>query len=239
MRWRRISWSSTSLACVSWCLSASPRRRPSGSPISSAAASRRRRAAYVALAIGVLFMTAAALLLWTTPRILIGFYLNLGDATNQSTVAIALQLFVIAALFQLFDGVQVIAAGALRGYRDTAVPMLIAAIGYWAIGFVGGWLLAFPLGFGAVGLWLGLALGLAVVAIALGLRLHSTAPMQIPPAGTNAPASRGARGPRRVEPDPDESPRKLWRAENSLTTQSAISTCREWNNGRAGLGHLV
>jgi MATE family multidrug resistance protein len=56
-------------------------------------------------------------------------------------VAIALQLFVIAALFQLFDGVQVIAAGALRGYCDTAVPMLIAAIGYWAIGFVGGWLL--------------------------------------------------------------------------------------------------
>jgi MATE family multidrug resistance protein len=73
--------------------------------------SAARRAAYVALAIGVLFMTAAALLLWTTPRILIGFYLDLGDATNQSTVAIALQLFVIAALFQLFDGVQVIAAG--------------------------------------------------------------------------------------------------------------------------------
>src|SRR5271166_463294 len=123
-------------------------------------ASAARRAAHVALTMGVLFMTAAALLLWTTPRILIGFYLDLGDAANQSTVAIALQLFVIAALFQLFDGVQVIAAGALRGYRDTAVPMLIAAIGYWAIGFVGGWLLAFPLGFGAVGLWLGLALGL-------------------------------------------------------------------------------
>jgi len=94
-----------------------------------------------------LFMKAAALLLWTTPRILIGFYLDLGDAANQSTVAIALQLFVIAALFQLFDGVQVIAAGALRGYRDTAVPMLIAAIGYWAIGFVGGWLLAFTFSF--------------------------------------------------------------------------------------------
>lgn len=56
-------------------------------------------------------MTAAALLLWTTPRILIGFYLDLSDATNNSTVAIALQLFVIAALFQLVDGVQVIAAG--------------------------------------------------------------------------------------------------------------------------------
>src|SRR5580692_8706956 len=155
--------------------------------------SAARRAAYVVLAMGVLFMTAAALLLSTTPRILIGFYLDLGDATNQSTVAIALQLFVIAALFQLFDGVQVIAAGALRGYRDTAVPMLIAAIGYWAIGFAGGWLLAFPLGFGAVGLWLGLALGLAVVAIALGLRLRSRARLQIRAAETIVLAAGGVR----------------------------------------------
>ena len=101
----------------------------------------------------------------------------------------------IAALFQLFDGVQVIAAGALRGYRDTAVPMLIAAIGYWAIGFVGGWLLAFPLGFGAVGLWLGLALGLAVVAIALGLglRLQSRARLQIRAAETIVLAAGGVR----------------------------------------------
>src|SRR5437868_5846335 len=155
--------------------------------------SAARRAAYVALAMGGLFMTAAALLLWTTPRILIGFYLDLGDAANQSTVAIALQLFVIAALFQLFDGVQVIAAGALRGYRDTAVPMLIAATGYWAIGFVGGWLLAFPLGFGAVGLWLGLALGLAVVAVALGLRLQSRARLQIRAAETIVLAAGGVR----------------------------------------------
>jgi multidrug resistance protein, MATE family len=138
-----------------------------------------RRAAYVALAIGVLFMAAAAILLWTTPRILIGFYLDLNDPANQSLIAIAVQLFLIAALFQLFDGMQVIAAGALRGYRDTAVPMLIAAIGYWAIGFAGGWLLAFPLGFGAIGLWFGLALGLAVVAISLTLRLHFRARSQM------------------------------------------------------------
>src|SRR5712691_172718 len=152
-----------------------------------------RRAGFVALALGALCMMAAAVLLWTTPRLLIGVYLDLGDAANAGLVAIALQLFVIAALFQLFDGVQVIAAGALRGYRDTAVPMLIAAIGYWAIGFVGGWLLAFPLGFGAVGLWLGLALGLAVVAIALGLRLQSRARLQIRAAETIVLAAGGVR----------------------------------------------
>ena len=94
-------------------------------------------------------------------------------------MAIAVQLFTIAALFQIFDGVQVIAAGALRGYRDTTAPMLIAAIGYWAIGFVCSWLLAFPLGLGAVGLWFGLALGLGIVAISLTLRLRFRARAQI------------------------------------------------------------
>jgi MATE family multidrug resistance protein len=133
------------------------------------------RAGAVALALGALFMTATATLLWTSPRLLTGLYLDMAEPANHGLVAIALQLFAIAAAFQLFDGVQVIAAGALRGYRDTAVPMVIAAVGYWAIGFAGGWLLAFPFGFGAVGLWLGLALGLASVAIALGLRLWSRA----------------------------------------------------------------
>jgi MATE family multidrug resistance protein len=64
----------------------------------------------------------------------------------------------------------------LRGYEDTFVPMLLAGFGYWGAGFLGGWLLAFPLGYGAVGLWWGLAFGLAVVAVLLTLRLHLLAP---------------------------------------------------------------
>jgi multidrug resistance protein, MATE family len=149
------------------------------------------RAAYTALAIGASFMTAAAVLLWTSPRTLIGLYLNLADPANQGLLTTALRLFSIAALFQLFDGVQVIAAGALRGYRDTAVPMLIAAIGYWAIGFAGGWLLAFPFSLGAVGLWLGLALGLAVVAISLAARLQSRVRAHTRVADSNALAAGG------------------------------------------------
>src|SRR6266849_5816644 len=119
--------------------------------LGAGAPSAARRAGFVALALGALFMVAAAV------------------------VEIALRLFLIAALFKVFDGVQVIAVGTLRGYADTAMPMLIAAIGYWAIGFAGGCVLAFPLGYGAVGLWSGLALGLAVVAILLTLRLQSRA----------------------------------------------------------------
>ena len=133
------------------------------------------RAGFVALVLGGLFMLGSAVVLWTVPRLLIGFYVDLADPGNQALIAIALQLFVIAALFQLFDGVQVIASGALRGYRDTTIPMVIAAIGYWAIGFAGGWLLAFPIGLGATGLWAGLAVGLAIVAVALTVRLYSQA----------------------------------------------------------------
>jgi MATE family multidrug resistance protein len=135
-----------------------------------------RRAGLVALALGIGFMSATAVVLWTVPQAIIAVYVDIADPANRETVQIARHLIVIAALFQVFDGMQVIAAGALRGYKDTVVPMLLAGIGYWAAGFGGGWLLAFPLGYGAVGLWWGLALGLAVVAILLTVRLRLLAP---------------------------------------------------------------
>jgi MATE family multidrug resistance protein len=130
-----------------------------------------RRAGMVALALGIGFMSATAVVMWTVPEAITAVYVNIADPANRETVEIARHLIVIAAVFQVFDGMQVIAAGALRGYRDTFVPMLLAAFGYWGAGFLGGWLFAFPLGYGAIGLW-GLALGLAVVAILLTLRLH-------------------------------------------------------------------
>jgi len=138
-----------------------------------------RRAAYIAVALGAAFMSVTAVLLLTLPRTIASAYVALDDPANGALLATAIQLFVIAAIFQIFDGVQVIAVGALRGYRDTGVPMLLAAIGYWAIGFAGSWLLAFPLGFGPVGLWLGLALGLAVVATSLIVRLWFQARAQL------------------------------------------------------------
>ena len=106
------------------------------------------------------------------PRAIARIYVDIDAATNRGLVEIALRLLAIAALFQIFDGVQAIAVGALRGYRDTTVPLLLAVIGYWGVGFAGGWLLAFPGGWGAVGLWSGLAAGLAAVALMLTLRLH-------------------------------------------------------------------
>jgi multidrug resistance protein, MATE family len=135
-----------------------------------------RRAGFVALALGIAFMAVAALVLLAFPRAIIAVYIDANDATNRETVEIARRLIAIAALFQVFDGIQVIAAGALRGYKDTLIPMLLATGGYWGVGFAGGWLFAFRLGYGPVGLWWGLALGLAVVALLLTLRLHLLGP---------------------------------------------------------------
>lgn len=131
-----------------------------------------RRAGLVALVLGIAFMSATAILFWTAAGAIMRLYLDIGDPANRPIVGIARHLFAIAALFQVFDGVQVIAAGALRGHKDAMVPLLLATIGYWGVGFAGGWLLAFPLGYGAVGLWWGLALGLAAVAMLLTLRLN-------------------------------------------------------------------
>jgi MATE family multidrug resistance protein len=135
-----------------------------------------RRAGFIALALGIGFMSTMAMVLWAVPDAIIGVYVEIADPANRDLVEIARRLIGIAAIFQVFDGMQVIAAGALRGYKDTMIPMLLATFGYWAVGFAGCWLLAFPLGYGAVGLWWGLALGLAVVAVMLTLRLHLLAP---------------------------------------------------------------
>jgi multidrug resistance protein, MATE family len=134
-----------------------------------------RRAGLTALALGASFMTAAAIVLWTTPHAIIAVYLDVEASANAGAAAIALDLMRVAAVFQVFDGMQAVAAGALRGYKDTRTPMLLAGIGYWGIGLIGGWWLAFPLGYGALGLWSGLALGLAVVAAFLSMRLLALA----------------------------------------------------------------
>src|SRR4051794_24195938 len=131
-----------------------------------------RRAGFVALALGGGAMLVPCVLMLAFPLRIAGIYLDLADPANHGAAVIAAQLLAIAALFQVFDGLQVIAVGALRGFRDTALPMLIAAFGYWGAGFAASWVLAFPFGYGPAGLWWGLALGLGVVALLLSLRLH-------------------------------------------------------------------
>jgi MATE family multidrug resistance protein len=79
----------------------------------------------------------------------------------------AVALLGVAAIFQLFDGLQVVATGALRGARDTRTPMLVNLVGHWLIGLPLGYALCFWLDEGVIGLWIGLCAGLVIVAVAL------------------------------------------------------------------------
>lgn len=129
-----------------------------------------QRAGLLAIALGVLFMAAAASVLLAVPETLTGLFLDLGDPANREVIDLTGVLFMIAALFQVFDGVQAIASRALRGLRDTFATMWIAGLGYWGLGIPGGYLLGFVAGYGAAGLWWGLALGLSATAVLLTWR---------------------------------------------------------------------
>ncbi len=104
------------------------------------------------------------------PRFIISAYIDPDAPGNTAVTALALQYLVIAAAFQLADGVQTVAAGALRGLQDTKWPSVIALAGYWLVGFVvAAWLgLWTPLA--GIGVWIGLAVGLIIVAILLAWR---------------------------------------------------------------------
>jgi multidrug resistance protein, MATE family len=132
--------------------------------------------------IGIGFMAAMALVLVAFPRLLIGVFLDIGDPRNAAVITLAVQFLIVAAVFQIVDGAQAVGAGVLRGLQDTRWPMIYAAFGYWVVGIGVGWVLAFPLGLKGLGVWIGLASGLAVVAVlmvwrwmrreALGLTPH-------------------------------------------------------------------
>jgi MATE family multidrug resistance protein len=120
------------------------------------------RAGWTALLLGVLFMSAAAVTFVAAPRPLLRMF------TDEATVIqTGVSLLAVAALFQLFDGVQVVATGVLRGLGDTRTPMLWNLVGHWAIGLPLGWWLCFREGWGVAGLWVGLLVGLLVVGTVL------------------------------------------------------------------------
>lgn len=121
------------------------------------------RAGWTAFVLGTGFMAAMALLMITIPHALIGLFLDVNDPAAAAVVPLAVSFLGIAALFQVVDGAQAVGAGMLRGLQDTTVPMLFAVVGYWVIGLGIAVGLGFGLGWEGVGIWLGLASGLAVV----------------------------------------------------------------------------
>lgn len=131
-----------------------------------------RQAGYASVLVATGFMGLAALAFWLLPRPIVGLYLDRSASANADVVTLAVGLLSVAAVFQVFDGAQVAASGALQGLKDTRIPMLIAIATYWGIGLTTGYLLGLHWGWGAVGLWWGLVVGLAAAAVVLIARFH-------------------------------------------------------------------
>jgi len=128
------------------------------------------RSGWAAYILGVGFMGVAALLMWLAPKALIGLFIDTRQAENNEVVELAIRFLAFAALFQIADGAQAVASGMLRGLHDTRAPMLLAAIGYWLLGMPIGTFLAFVADLKGIGIWIGLATGLSIVAVLLTWR---------------------------------------------------------------------
>jgi len=125
------------------------------------------RAGWTGIAIGTGFMVLTAGVMLFAPRFIIRLYVDPDAPQNVALVAFALRYMVVAAAFQLFDGIQAVSAGALRGVQDTRVPMWIALFGYWVPGLGTAVALGFFTPLQGTGIWIGLAIGLVVVAALL------------------------------------------------------------------------
>ncbi len=129
------------------------------------------KATTTSLSMGLAFAILSATIFLTMPHALIGLYLNVDDAAVSSVVSLAVSFLAISGFFQIVDGIQALSSGGLRGMRETRVPMIIALFSYWAIGIPTGYGLAHVAGWGGVGIWWGLALGLTAAAVLMTGRL--------------------------------------------------------------------
>ncbi len=130
-----------------------------GHAIGAGDRARARRNGSMAIALGAVFMALAATVFLTLPRMLIHIYTH-----EAQTVSVGVRLLAVAAVFQVFDGIQGIGTGALRGLGKTRGPMLINIVAYGVIGLPVGYLLCFHTRFGIYGLWTGLTLALIFAA---------------------------------------------------------------------------
>ncbi|MCJ8519307.1 MATE family multidrug resistance protein [Pseudorhizobium tarimense] len=131
-----------------------------------------RRAAIAVLAVSLCFSICGSTLFALLPRELGGLFLDTRRADAQAVLDYAISLIVIAGVFQMADGLQAVGAGLLRGLKDTKIPMMLALVAYWPIGFACAWIFAFPLGYGGPGVWFGFVTGLGAAALLLCGRFY-------------------------------------------------------------------
>jgi multidrug resistance protein, MATE family len=126
-----------------------------------------RLAGRVGIAFGAMIMLGFALLFWLAPYQVVSLFLDLDNPAYHDVIDLAVKLLAIAAWFELFDGTQTLAMGAIRGFKDARTTFVIGLACYWLVGAPAAWAFGFYAQGGAMGVWWGLALGLACAALAL------------------------------------------------------------------------
>ena len=139
----------------------------------------RAGTAALAVAFGFSFFAAGIMVLF--PRLVLSAYVDVDAPANAVMVTLALQYLMVAAAFQLFDGIQAVVAGLLRGLQDTRIPMVMALFGYWVVGFGTAIVLGFFTPWSGIGVWIGLAAGLVAVSALLLWRWHRREILQLVP----------------------------------------------------------
>jgi multidrug resistance protein, MATE family len=129
-----------------------------------------KRAGLIATLLGIAIVSVMTLTVILARFAIARFFF--GEAVESAVIELTATLLMVGATFFVADGIQTVAAGALRGMNDTRIPLLFAAISYWVVGFTAAYGLAFWTKFGAVGVWIGLSCGTAVYAILLILRFR-------------------------------------------------------------------
>ena len=156
-----------------------------GNAVGRLDAAGARRSGWMAVVLTTAVMTLSAILFWSAPGFLVWPF-----SDDAEVVRIAISLFLVAAVFQLCDGLQTVTTGALRGLGNTRTPMFVNLVGHWLIGLPLAWVLGFDYGWGAQGLWVGLAAGLILIGSTLLVVWHRQSAALTLPASDN---SRGGR----------------------------------------------
>jgi MATE family multidrug resistance protein len=128
------------------------------------------RAGWTAFALAISFMATMSMVMIVAPRLLISAFLDITDPANAAVAKLAATFLFCAAIFQIVDGAQAVGAGMLRGLQDTRVPMIYAGLGYWGFGMSLSLFFGFYVGLQGLGIWIGLASGLAIVAVMMMAR---------------------------------------------------------------------
>jgi MATE family multidrug resistance protein len=144
------------------------------------------RAGITAMLLAVGFMVVMTVAIAFTRHDIPLLFLGTATQANAETMALAATLLVVGATFFVSDGAQSVVAGALRGLNDTRVPLIIAAFSFWVVGFTASYGLGFTLGYGAIGVWIGLSLGTGLFAVLLLWRFRALTRAHYLPAAPGA-----------------------------------------------------